>query len=217
MNSQAFDGNRLCVPAPVKGAHLLYLANRPQVCPKAMALLAQEVCRYLENTGLNATEIDLLSERNQAQVLSPEACLAREQLVRELGWQDMPASSRAVLFCEWAPPHVDSSFAGKAFVSLVLHTGEEPYLVQTFHTKRHTNEDPDPIALTTTSRLLRPGDLMVLDPCTPHMAAPVRSSRDALLIMLQVEWPDATAEEREALIKRFPVAEADEEACTTLL
>lgn len=217
MKSPCPEGNRLPVPSQIAGQHLLYLAQRPAVSKEAMALLANEVLRYIRDTGMDAAEIDLLGERSQEERLSAEAVQAREQLVHELGWQNMPSHSRAVLFCEWAPPHVDSSFAGKAFVSLVLHTGDEPYLVQAFHTRRHTNEDPDPIELTTTSRVLRPGDLMVLDPCTPHMAAPVRSSRDAFLIMLQVEWPDATELERAELVSRFPAADDDQEACTILL
>jgi len=214
MKSETTPGNRLPLPAAVPGAHLLYRANSPALCEHDIAILAQAVQDYVYDVGLDATQIELLTEEDQARLFSPEAVAARERLVQALGWAHLQPNQRGIIFCEWAPPHVDDYYVGKAFVSLVLHTGPEPYVIQTFHTAQRAPEDrtPGPVTLTQTTRLLNVGDLFVLDPCTPHMAAPVRSNNEALLVLLQATWLDEDLTQRNALLARFEPHADNQEA-----
>ena len=76
-----------------------------------------------------------------------------------------------MLVTKFAPAHSDPAFEEQIFVSLVLRTGSSPYLVQAFHTEYAPTEDMA-LKFVDTNRCLEVGDIPVLDPTTPHMAAP---------------------------------------------
>jgi len=74
----------------------------------------------------------------------------------------------------------------------------------------HTEPHPDGYAdLISHREVFAVGEAFVLDPTTPHMAAPLKPHQDQMLILLQMRLDDRTLIEREALIQRLPVCVPD--------
>lgn len=181
---------------------LLYRSRLPQALPQAdVNAVLQVVLSEVEESGLQPTEIKMLTQHDLIQRAGPAAGDAFSRLSHAMGRG--PNDGMCLLACEWVPPHIDMDYAGMSFVSVVLHTGGEPYLVHASALRPATGPDAVP-RLAAVARILRTGDVFVLDPAAPHMAAPLRSSEEALLVLLQLEVPDESPETRQALLARFP-------------
>ncbi len=202
-------GNRLPVPAGIPGNHFFYRTALKWSAEDA-AVLVDAVKRAVEDCGLHTAEIDVYSVKRLLQYGGERVGEAYLRLIEQLSLQKAHSVGRVgLLVCEWASPHVDDSFAGQAFLSLVLHTGPEPYLMQTFHSERVQEDGASRLALHTSTRVLNVGDAVVFDPTTPHMAAPASGNPDQLLIMLQAELPDDSEESRQHLLNTYPPLPGD--------
>jgi hypothetical protein len=126
-------------------------------------------------------------------------------------WRTVPGNDLAqkhpdLIVCEMAWPHTDSSYAGTKFLSLVLHTGSGgPYAVQTIETG---TEEGLP-SVRTNSRVLEVGDVFVMDPTAPHMAAPIAMEPDSMLILLQAVICDSDSDGHARLKTAVPRAAED--------
>lgn len=118
----------------------------------------------------------------------------------------LPGGRLELLVCEYARPHSDTSYAGKGFVSTVLHTGPQPYVVDVFTTSRAVEGGLEVNART---RMLSAGDTFVLDPKIPHSAMPVRPQAGCLLVLAQQEVPLACRADYEALLRLLPREASD--------
>ena len=203
------NGNRLPVPDTVRSRHFLYQTAAIAGLDAEMSTVVAATTRLVEERGLSPAQIEVFTPRAYAQD-APEALEPLTKLFRAMG-VDVPSSGAGVLVCEWAAPHVDESYEGSAFLSLVLHTGPEPYILQTFHSSVK-EEFGVAQRLEVSTRVLQRGDLLILDPTTPHMAAPLHPHQDQFLVLLQVELPDRTPEDREAILKRFAPREGDRDS-----
>lgn len=201
-------GNRLEVPKVVSSPHFLYKPATPaaDASVKAdMAWLGSFALDYAAHYGLHASEIDVIPksyvrDHGAQDVLNRLA----QHFFADVAELADPATC-AIVLCEQALPHCDDSFEGTAFLSAVVHTGPEPYILQTFHS--HKKEGA--YALTVNTRVLNVGDRFVLDPTTPHMAVPRHSNSDALLVLLQLEVDEGDDAERKAILKAAPPAASD--------
>jgi hypothetical protein len=203
------DGNRLAVPAIVPAKHFLYKTNRMDSRLNDLALVASIAKGTLEKRGhgLNPAQIEVFL-RKDFRDESQDFLQALDRVLNAMGASALEAERASILLCEWAAPHVDDSYVEQAFVSLVLHTGPEPYIMQALHT--HVIEGPHGSQqIETSTRVLTVGDVIVFDPTTAHFTVPKYPNDEQLLILLQVCVNDRTEEDREALLKRFPVADGD--------
>lgn len=198
--------NRLPQPAAIASKHFFYLGLAPKVPTEAVDAVVHAAKKLAQQYGLNPAQIEVFS-RTQLESAHAGAGEAFATLRRACGLPERIPG--AVVVCEWASPHVDDTFAGQAFVSLVLHTGPEPYVMQAFHTE-HTSSGQT--ALVTSTRVLHQGDLAVFDPTTAHFTAPRHPNADQLLVLLQFELADYTEQDREILLQRFPPASQDKDA-----
>lgn len=207
-------------PDTVAGPHFFYRTPVTEFDPQALQVVVQAAQRTLEEGGLHVAEIDAYSVARMERCYGAPVKPSIDALLRSIGWDNLPFHATAsVLVCEWASVHVDDSYAGSAFASFVLHTGPEPYVMQTMHTEVEDQADYDEvegiapgrkIRLRTSTRRLSVGDAFVFDPTTPHMAMPAVPNQDALLILLQLELPDGDEQQREQLLKRFPPQDGDQ-------
>ena len=210
-----WDHNRRPVPPSVRSAHFLYKAAAPTFDPADVAEVVTATKRMLEERGLYCAQIEVFGRR-QFESCVPESVAAFDRLVAAL-----PAicagKSLSVLVCEWATPHVDDSYEGKAFYSAVLHTGNNAYVMQTLHSGR-SQQQPNVSTLTTSARTLDVGEAIVFDPTTPHFAAPKWPHESQLLVLLQAELDDETDEDRAALLAALPplLSDRDEASVFTL-
>lgn len=198
---ETIPGNRMAVPPPVKSAHFFYKTRPPQFDPRDVATVVATVNAHVEDVGLHCGEISLLTKNDFSQRGS-EASEAFERMVKlvpTLGGYSSPA----VVFCEWAGVHDDETFEGKAFFSVVLHTGMEPYVMQVISTAPPSLPGTKAPRLHCDTRVLSVGDAMVFDPTTPHMAVPKEPTRGQLLILFQIELPDNNEQERAAILEAF--------------
>lgn len=198
--------NLLPLPAAMTSKHFFYRSLAPKVPASAVDTVVLAAKTLAQRYGLSSAQIEAFGSA-QLETAHAGAAEAFTALKRALALPQRV--SGAVVVCEWAAPHVDDAFAGQAFVSLVLHTGPEPYVMQAFHTE-HTPEGQT--ALVTSTCLLRQGDLVVLDPTTAHFAAPRSSGAGQLLVLLQFELEDCTEQDREILLQLFPPASPDKDA-----
>lgn len=207
------QGNRQSVPREVSSAHFLYKTKAPALPQADVDLVVKAVRAHVHAFGLNPAQIDIAG--TPVFQAAGDATLQAYRRLRDFVTQQVPGGRYApdILVCEWASPHVDESYAGDAFLSWVLHTGEYPYLMQTLHSHKQTMRDGGSVIRTQTSaRVLNVGDTFIFDPTTPHMAAPVRPGQDQLLIMLQLDLPDESPQQRKELLERFaPMAEDHDE------
>lgn len=198
------EGNRLGIPASLGSEHFFYKTVAPAFAEEDVATLVAATRRYVEEYGIGCAEIKMLS-RKDLEACSPGSAGAMDRMAAALPARSLQAGQPCVLACEWASPHVDDSFAGSAFLSYVLDTGEHPYLMQTLHT-RVVQGLPE---VRTTTRVLSRGDGFVFDPTTPHMTAPKFMSSEQLLVLFQVEMRDGSEEERRELMRAVKPMEGD--------
>jgi hypothetical protein len=119
--------------------------------------------------------------QNHVQLGRPEGRLAKAiaaQLSLPASW-DLPE----VVACRLAGPHSDIEWLGKAFVSVVLHTGPHPYQVSAFSCTPRTERTAAQVHRT--GRLVEPGEVFVFDPAQGHCAFPLCPDRKSLLVLLQ--------------------------------
>lgn len=195
-------GTRLPLPKGFANQHFLYQAEPPPVDKADIDLVAQQFnARAFETTlsaGLEAGEIVLLSTEDK-NIFDAAGMAAMARLKEAACPKGIAVGSSELLACQWAGLHQDDAYAGKAFVSLVLHTGSSPYLVQSVHMYKRAGHKSASLELVQTNCPLSQGDVFVLDPTTPHSAVPVRPCDDALLLLLQftINVPD---EQSQALL-----------------
>lgn len=172
------------------------------------SIVTTALLEYVQEHDLDVGEIQVISPRRLAeQANAPELLPAVERLCDRLGF---PADKVDIVYCEWAPVHSDLPFEGRVFVSCVLNTGPSEYYVQVFRSvKPKPSEATRGLDLQVESRLMARGDVFVLDPVMPHMAAPAFPSDNAFLVLLQWEQSCLDAAEREALVGRFPRLDQD--------
>lgn len=209
LNVKPHLGNRLALPACVPGKHFFYRTSLPSYRAEDAQVLINAIQQAVEDCGLHTAEIDVFSCKRLHAYGGDAVSDAFSRLVCDLGLEDVPAHTISLLACEWASVHVDDSFAGSAFLTLVLHTGPNPYVMQTFHSARNDEDDPTPLELHTSTRLLHPGQAVVFDPTTPHLAVPAGFSADQLLVLLQVELSDKDLTERATILRRYPPLDTD--------
>jgi hypothetical protein len=193
-------GNRMSVPSaccisPGRPAeHFVYrtTASLP-VSDAELDMLAEAVTANVRAEGIEPCEIKLIL----GQHLSPEAKAVFDRV-------KSVHPDLSILACEWVALHEDSSYAGSAFVSRVLKVGPSPYVLNLSHTQLGAGRTRG-LRVRTSSLVLEKGDTFVFDPTTPHMAMPVYLNDGGILVLLQWEEPDASPEERESLLRKYPV------------
>lgn len=207
------DGNRLPVDLGGDNRHFFYKAKTPAYEASDAELVVQAVHKYCETYGeLDPSQVDLLGA-NQIEALVPGSGSALKRMFAAFDVSDEIISDLSVLYCRWAQPHVDDALSGKALVSLVLSTGPEPYVMSTFNSYVGTRYDKPAQFMSTTTRLLKVGDVVVFDPTTPHMVMP-RLPRDGqMLILLQFHVSDETPKERAKLLRSIPQMDDDCDLC----
>ncbi len=197
------NGNRMPVSASVPNPHFCYTLDRPAISSTDMELVSAAVRNRVDQDGIEAGEIALLMRQD---LNSDEAALAFDRIdaaLRAHVAHPLLGPSRSVmLVCEMAMPHVDPTFAGVAFLSLVLSVGSEPYVIQTV--SHYTQDKGVMLDLKKSTLVVDAGDCFVIDPCTPHLAVPIHPSSESLLILFQLELIDQTPEDRAAILQFLP-------------
>jgi hypothetical protein len=181
---------------------ILYKSARPEVNPLDLSIIAQYVRQAIaRQEGLRVAQIDALSAREFVRDY-PASEPALRRLAESLGLEAFDAD---VVFCEWAAVHEDGFYRGSSFVSLVVHTGAQPYYVQTVLTRKGFDEGEGSHAfhVDQAHAVLNQGDVLVFDPTVPHMAAPTKPADGQLLVLLQWVMSTRSQDEVEALTTRF--------------
>ena len=191
------------------GGQILYKAETVGLNLADCEIVADLVSRFRGGDDDRfPTEIELISS---SELRSPEyapGVEAARRLIACVGDSSFPISDRfAILSCMWAAPHVDDTFDGSLFVSVVVRTGPSPYVMQTLRTG--AAEDGAPASLITNTRVLNVGDVVVFDPTAPHYAFPQRPSEQSLLVLLQVELTGVSAMSAEKRQSTLPQAAGD--------
>lgn len=196
-------GNRLALPAggkkPWAARHNLYMAKPQPADNPDIPVVNQAVDKYLENLGLGSREIDAIPVSHLGDV----ACEAALRLAALWEPKGFKLGSPDILVTSLAPVHEDESFEGMFFASLVLQAGHAGYLFQSFHTEVKGGANPR-LELVVDERLLEVGDILVFDPTTPHMAAPLDPQGGDMLVMLQREIYVPDQETYERLLEALP-------------
>lgn len=174
-----------------------------RVCNAVKALVKQD--------GLGNGQIDIYSKRRLQAATDEPLADAFEALRAALCKSD--DGQFELLVCEYARPHSDTSFAGTGFVSTVLHTGPEDYVIDAFTAKgtRQTGHEVEGA-----TRVLAKGDTFVLDPRFAHSAMPVRPHQDCLLILAQQEIPLVERSDYLRALELFPRAPEDKDESNSL-
>lgn len=184
-----------------KQRHFFYRADTPALDACDMAVVTDSVATLIEERGLGVAQIEVFTLKYFREHAAAAVQDSLDRLTKTLGL-DAVRDRTSLLTCEWASPHEDSAFEGKAFVSVVLGTGPYSYVMNMFHSRKLPGKTG--LDLVTSTRVLRTGEVIVFDPTIPHMAAPGRPSTDSLLVMLQVEVDISEPGGMEALLRRFP-------------
>lgn len=198
------------------GPALLYKTARPKLDSALLATVYAGVAAHVGDIGIGPAEIDV---PHPARIGAHKSCPAGFMAdLGRIGDLVRPRSSRlcgnsgSIVVCEWAAPHVDTTFAGSAFYSVVLGTGEYPYVVQNLMTRARTSPDGTLVhEVKSCSRVLSPGDAFVLDPSVTHWTAPKYPADGQLLVLLQFELRDRTPEDRADLFRTLPPAPEDQD------
>lgn len=193
--------NRLPVPSSVPARHFLYKTQPLIGCDDEISLLGNQAFKMVCDIGISPGEIELLmfNDEDHPQAV---AALVKIQAALPSSVFDHGRHKFDILFAELALPHADPDYTGWAFVSVVLHTGPHPYVLQMLHTEQI--EESNENVVRTSSVLLRPGDVVVFDPSTPHLCVPATPHEDQLLVLAQVSVMDVTEEDRNLLVSALP-------------
>lgn len=200
------QGSRMAVPASLNARHFFYRTEAPAFNAEDVRMVVDAARRHVEEVGIGVAEIKLLSSSSLGRAAAG-ASEALQRLSEAIPHRSLQTGEAGVLVCEWASPHVDESYAGSAFWSFVLDTGEHPYVMQTLHSEVHEGLP----AVVTTTRVICKGDSFVFDPTTPHLAAPKYCSADQLLVMLQVELKDGSEDDRANILDLFRPTRVEED------
>jgi hypothetical protein len=196
------DGNRLAVQG-AGGAHFFYHVDRPAFASQEGERIVRSVQAFVDGYPLTSAQVVVLhsSDFEVEGEIHPFLPLGLA-----LGLTDAEIESGKAVLCQWSALHDDGPFAGSSFLSIVLHTGPNPYIMQTAYTSYISRPKNRHIFNTnTTDHMLSVGDTFVFDPTTPHMAFPKYLHQDQLLVLLQFEISDKDDVERAMLLERFPV------------
>lgn len=195
-------GNRLPVPKALGSHHFFYYTNPPAFDPKHVKCVVEHIKAQLDRQTYRSTEVSLFTYQElmgSSKSVADAFCALMDAFKSPV----IRREQADVLACQWAPAHVDDSFAGSAFYSVVLHTGPHPYIMELLHTQKQ-RYDKSQLNVVNTAKELRCGDAFIFDPTTPHYAAPKIPHQRELLILLQTELNDDTKEERKLLLKAHP-------------
>jgi len=193
--------NRLPVPSAVPARHFLYKTNPLVGVDSEISLLGDLCWKAVLGLGLSPGQIELLVESNLQDDRAEQALRVLQSALPSPLF-DVDRRGIDLLVTELAMPHSDPDYEGWAFVSVVLRTGPNPYALQLLHTER--NEGASENLVRTSTVLLRPGDVVVFDPTTPHLCVPTASHEDQLLVLAQFSVLDVTESDREKLVKALP-------------
>jgi hypothetical protein len=202
------DGNRLAVPREVASHHFFYKVRPMSFDQDDLDLVLGAAKKYEQLFPIPIGDIGVLRVPLLTRI-TPEAVRPFDRIISAMGTSDEHRERAAILVTHWAAPHVDEKYHGNAFLSYVLHTGPEPYVIQAFHTEVSKGRCPAQ-SLTSSTRTVETGELLMLDPTTPHLAAPARPADGQLLVLIQIIIDETDLEDRLELIKRYPPAEGDE-------
>jgi hypothetical protein len=179
---------------------LLYKARRPQIEVVVLDAIAGYARQAIEaRKGLRVAEVEVYTFAELVRKY-PDIHGLLEQAAQVVG---QPCEDLELVICEWAAPHEDGTFDGQVFTSLVVHTGKNPYYMQTVVTQpRHTGLGRYEVSKG--SVVLSQGDMLVFDPTVPHMAAPTRPADGQLLVLLQWMHEFNGAQDEHELRMQFP-------------
>lgn len=201
-------GNRLPVPSKVLSKHFFYQAQTQPLAEADVQAIVGAVKEFVMVKGIEAATIEAIGFFALAIYGEPGVQDAYKRVVGALFPEgDYDVRDTGILVCEWAMPHVDDTYEGVSFLNVVLSTGPLPYVMQTMHSRVGYVQELD-----VSTRVLKAGDVVIFDPTTPHFTAPLKPHQDCLLVMLQVELKDKTAEERVAILEKFPPIADDKDA-----
>lgn len=193
------DGNRLPLAAGLSSFHNAYLADVAAPDSADVEQVLQEVARRKPPQELPYTEIVVLTKG----CFSQDTWDAVQRLAQSYCPPGANLNSCSVLLARLAAVHSDESFEGDFFVSRVLAAGPNGYLFQAFHSKVVGNTHRY-LEVDCTELLLKAGDVLVFDPTTPHMAAPVMPKEDTVLVLLQLEVRVPDEESLAHLVEHLP-------------
>jgi len=198
MHRQYANGNRVAVPKSLNLPHFLYHVDAS--IPVRFESFVDAANEQIRKNPLGCSQIDAFTAGLTDNLKSEVS-----QISASLGLDAEEVESAQIIVCEWASVHDDYAFAGKCFLSVIMHTGPQPYVMQMAHTEVGKGAFGEKsLSVVTSTRQLNVGDIILFDPTTPHMAAPKRPADGQLLVLLQFELADPDQKSRNKLIKRFP-------------
>ena len=203
-------GNRIEVPAEVNGHHFFYLTDPPSFRETYIAKVtrAAKIYATASKDELNQIGAILVAYRDVLDEYVSGAGDAFDAMISSMGVSDEHRFRCSVLVCNWASPHIDDTYEGHVFVSYILHTGVHPYVIQTFNTE--LSDDSYGIQeIKSSTRLVREGDMMVMDTTTAHMAVPAFPGDGQLLILVQILLDETCADDRFAVLRKYPPRSGD--------
>jgi hypothetical protein len=193
------DGSRLAAPDELFSTHFFYHVDK--VVSDFSDVFAKAAKTELTGMVFYPAQIKTTSHCIYDSPVLEEAV---KKIAADLGLEKAEVNSATLLMCEWASLHADHNWLGKDFLSVVMHTGRHPYVMQTLHTEvKDFTKNLTSIDVPTTTRLLCVGDVFIFDPTTPHTAAPRRPADGQLLVMLQFELKDSDVADRASILERF--------------
>ena len=103
---------RPSVPGAIAHPHFMYMTQRCAAAPADVALMLKAVQACIDERGLTPAQIAIMRERDIERFVGEEGLRAYRRLLEALGHDSSKDSGAAVLFCEWARPHVDADYWG---------------------------------------------------------------------------------------------------------
>jgi len=200
------NGNRLTVPDCVPLRHFIFKMNPPEFNEASVSMLTEAVMTYLRNIDIGPADVLGISP---AEIGGDAFYSALDHIESAFNLSKSERKTATIIACEWAPIHTDQSYAGKSLLTLVLHTGRHPYVMQTMHAEAiDYGYAGAALSAKTSNVLLQKGDALIFDPTTPHTAVPRFSATGQILVLLQFEIDDGDERQRQQILDRFSIDDA---------
>lgn len=193
------EGNRLPVAAGLVSRHNVYLAKAQAPEAADVALVLQEVAQQRPVQQMPPAGVQVLNRGT----FSKDAWAAVERIAALSCPPGMNLGPCSLVLTRLGAVHSDETFEGDFFVSRVLTAGPRGYLFQAFHSEVVGKQHPS-FLVDCTDRVLEAGDVLVFDPTTPHMAAPLAPEADTVLVLLQLEVHVPDEETLSRLVEHLP-------------
>lgn len=201
-HDDAVDYDAIALPSKAGlPRQLTYKAQARPVPVEALEEIASAVKAHVAAYPLDIAEVDAKRPIDFKE-FSANVEASVKKVAVSLSLADLSEYDSSVVFCRWVPPHTDAFSRGRAFVSVVAHTGPHPYIMQSVATqladdKRRTTK------LFTKTVGLEVGDILVFDPEEPHYTAPAYPSDESLLVLVQFDLPLGSNQDLMDLYQRF--------------